>query len=303
MKVVVTGANGFVGARVVQELVKRGDEVHAVVRATGERRRLKGIPSLRLLEADLLSAAGQETIAALGAEACVHAAWYAEPGKYLSSLTNIDFVGATLDLARSLAQGGCRRFVGIGTCFEYDTDRGFLSERTPLAPVHLYSAAKAATYLALKQLGLLSGMQVAWGRLFYLYGPDEYPDRLVSSIARALLRGEEARSTPGLQIRDFLHVEDAASALCAVLHSDLVDAVNIGSGQPVTVAAIVQQLGAICGRPDLVRLGARPYAAGDPMFVCADVRVLRTATGWSPRWSMADGLADAVGWWRGSKGG
>ncbi len=297
MKVVVTGANGFVGAAVVRALEARGDEAIAVVRAGSDRRRLSAARA-RVVEADFATEAGRAAIAGAGADACVHAAWYAEPGKYLAALVNLDLVGATLSLARELAQKGCKRLVGVGTCFEYDTTRGYLSEETPLAPAHLYSAAKAGTFLALKQLGALTGMQVAWARLFYLYGPDEYPGRLVPAIARALLRGEEARTTPGAQVRDFLHVDDVGSALAAVAHADVVGPINVASGSPVTVATIVREIAAICGRPDLVRLGALPYGAGDPMFVCADARALAKATGWSPRFGLRDGLADAVGWWR-----
>jgi nucleoside-diphosphate-sugar epimerase len=297
MKLVVTGANGFVGAAVVRALEARGEEVHAVVRAASDRRRLAGT-SARIVEADFMTDAGRAAIAALGAEVCVHAAWYAEPGKYLAALVNLALMGGTLALARELAHHRCRRFVGVGTCFEYDTARGYLSEDTPLAPAHLYSSAKAGTFLALKQLGALTGLQVAWARLFYLYGRDEYPGRLVPAIARALLRGEEARTTPGAQVRDFLHVDDVGAALAAIAFADVVGAVNVASGVPVTVAAVVREIAGICGRPELVQLGALPYGAGDPMFVCADTRTLAKATAWKPRFGLVEGLIDAIDWWR-----
>jgi nucleoside-diphosphate-sugar epimerase len=298
LRVAVTGANGFVGAHVVRELLKRGDDVVAVVRKSSRRHRLADLVGLEVVETDILDETGRQRVAPLRVDACVHTAWYTEAGKYLSSPANVDLIGATLHLATTLAQAGCRRFVGVGTCFEYDTERGWLSEDTPLAPAHLYSAAKAGTYLALRELSSLTGIQVAWARLFYLYGPDEYPSRLVPAVSVALLRGEEARSTPGMQVRDFLHVEDVASALAAITHSDVTDAINVGSGQPVTVAAIVERIAAICGRPDLVRLGAIPYGSRDPMFVCADVRKLVRATGWTQRWSLHDGLSSTVDWWR-----
>ena len=298
MIVAVTGATVFVGAQVVRALSLKGHEVLAVVRPASDRRRLTGPSVGHMIEADVSTAAGRATIAALRPEACVHAAWYAEPGKYLSSPLNVELMQSTLALASSLASSGCRRFVGVGTCFEYDTDVGYLSEATPLSPAHLYSAAKAGTYLVLKQLGAAAGMQVCWARLFYLYGPDEYPQRLVPSIARALLRGDEARSTPGQQVRDFLHVEDAGSAIGAVLESNLVGAVNVASGQPVTVASVVQRVADACGRPELVRLGALDYPHGDPKFICADIRKLVGGTSWKPRWGLVDGLADAVAWWR-----
>jgi nucleoside-diphosphate-sugar epimerase len=241
---------------------------------------------------------GRERVAATKPDTCVNAAWYTEPGKYLSSLMNIDLQCATLSLAAKLAERGCRRFLGIGTCIEYDTAYGFLSEQTPLAPGHLYAAAKAGTFLALRHLGLVTGMQIVWARLFYLYGPDEHSGRLVASITRDLLRGDHARTTPGAQVRDFLHVEDAASAICALVHSDVVGAFNIASGCPVTVESIVNQVAAHAGYPERVLLGALPYAPNDPMFICADVHKLIDATGWAPRWSLSGGLADTVGWWR-----
>jgi nucleoside-diphosphate-sugar epimerase len=298
MRLAVTGATGFVGAQVVRALALRGHEVHAVTRPTSDRRGLAGLSGVRLIEADFSTEAGRAAIAAVRPDACVHAAWYAEPGKYLSSPLNVDLMHASLSLANTLAASGCRRFVGVGTCFEYDTDAGYLSEATRLAPAHLYSAAKAGTYLVLTQLGAATGMQVCWARLFYLYGPGEYPQRLVASVTRALLRGDEARSTPGQQVRDFLHVEDAGAAIGAVLESNLVGPVNVASGQPVTVASIVRQIADACGRPELVRLGALEYSRGDPKFICADVRKLTDGTSWKPRWGLADGLAETVAWWR-----
>ena len=99
--------------------------------------------------------------------------------------------------------------------------------------------------------------------------------------------------------RDFLHVSDVASALCALALGDASDAVNVCSAEPISVAAIAKRIGAIVGRPERVRGSARalPYAAGDPMFVVGDNRRL-LATGWRPRWTLADGLADTVAWWR-----
>jgi nucleoside-diphosphate-sugar epimerase len=299
MKILVTGANGFVGAAVVRALVGAGDNVIGLVRAESDRRRLAGIEGARFVEGDITTEEGRRAAAAVGAEACVHTAWYVAPRLYLAAYENLEMQTATLQLARCLFAARCRRFVGVGTCFEYDTDAGYLSEKTPLAPAHLYSAIKAGTYLALRQLAALGGATLAWARLFYMYGPDEPPGRLVPAIARALLRGEEATSSPGHQVRDFLHIDDVGSALAAVAKADVVDAVNVGSGEPVTVGHIVRLLGELSGRPELVRLGAVPYGARDPMFVCADNSKLRAHTDWKPRWELAGGLADAVRFWRG----
>ena len=138
---------------------------------------------------------------------------------------------------------------------------------------------------------------LAWARLFYLYGPYEDPRRLVPAVTLALLEGRSVPTTAGEQLRDFLHVDDVARALVAVAESDLVGAVNIASGRPVTVREIVERLGHLVGRPELVELGALPYAPGDPMVVAADVAKL-AGTGFTPDWTLEEGLSDAVSWWK-----
>jgi nucleoside-diphosphate-sugar epimerase len=141
-------------------------------------------------------------------------------------------------------------------------------------------------------------MSLAWARLFFLYGPREHPARLVPSVARALLAGEPAKCSAGTQERDFLHVDDVADALVSLVRSDLVGPVNIGSGEAVAVRAVIELVARECGRPDLVRLGARPAPANEPPLLVADVSRLRDELGWRPGIPFEDGVRDAVRWWR-----
>lgn len=300
MRVLVTGAGGFVGSQVARQLAASGDEVIAMLRPGETPSRLEGaLAAMTAREVDLADAEGVAAmVASERPEACVHTAWTAEPGKYLHSRDNLRLVESSHRLAEALADHGCARFVGVGTNAEYDTRQGWLSESTPVGPTYLYSACKLGLALTLEQLGLLTGMQVAWARLFYLYGPWEDPRRLVSSVTRALLEGREAPCSEGSQVRDFLHVEDVASALVATLRSSATGAVNVGSGQPVTVRAVVEKIGAITGRADLLRPGAVQVKAGEPAFVCADNTKLKIETGWRPRYTLDEGLEDTVRWWR-----
>jgi nucleoside-diphosphate-sugar epimerase len=297
--VFLTGATGFVGSHVARLLVHEGCEVHALVRPDSNLTRIADVqPHLNMLCGDILhSEALTQSLRLIKPDIFIHLAWYAKPGEYLQASANIDLMAATIKLALLLADVGCRRFVGVGTCFEYDTDAGYLRERTPLRPTFLYSAAKAGTFMALSNLSI-SGMTVAWARLFYLYGPFEHERRLVPSVIQALLRGEEARCTSGEQVRDFLHVEDVASALWAVAQSSIVGAVNVGSGSPVTVARLVNLIGEIAGRPDLVRLGTLAQAKGDPRFVCADNQRIQIESSWRPKLDLRDGLQNTIDWWR-----
>jgi nucleoside-diphosphate-sugar epimerase len=296
MRVLLTGAAGFIGAHVARALLSRGVEVHAVVRGRGRAPRLDAIAKeLTLHEADLVDpAAAARVVAAARPGACIHGAWYAVPGKYLDAPENLTHVAASLELAQRLVHAGCTRFVGLGTCFEYDTSLGVpLRESSPTKPRFLYATAKLALHDLLLAYAPLAKTSFAWCRIFYQYGPMEARERLVPHVIDRLLSGGIADTTEGGQIRDFLHVADVGSAIAAVALSELEGAVNVGSGVPVTVRELVSTIARVCDAEDRVRFGALPYRPGDPMHVCADTEKLRR-TGWEPRFDLESGLRDTV---------
>lgn len=296
MKVLLTGAAGFIGSHTARSLIKAGHQVVALIRPGGNTRRISDILyHLNVVETDLSDASKMKRIVSqVHPEACLHIAWVTEPGIYLSSRENINCLSASLALASELADAGCSRFVGVGSCFEYDLSRGFLSESSPLQPGSLYAACKLGCAFALEQIGAQSGMTTTWARLFYLYGPGEDHRRLVPSVANGLIRGEHVSVSSGEAIRDFLHAGDAADALCAVLESELTGPVNIGSGRPVSVREVVEVIGKILGRPELIGWGERPNNATDPPFVCANTRLLLEKTSWKPAFNLEDGLQQCI---------
>jgi nucleoside-diphosphate-sugar epimerase len=296
MRVLLTGAGGFIGAQVARALLARGAEVHAVVRDRSRAPRLAGIEGeLTIHEADLVDpAATARVIEASKPEICVHGAWYAVPGKYLDAPENLTHVAASLDLAQRLVHANCTRIVGLGTCFEYDTSLGApLTESSPTKPRFLYAASKLALYELLSHYAPLAKTGFAWCRIFYQYGPMEARERLVPHVIDRLRSGGVAETTAGGQIRDFLHVADVGAAIAAVALSDLQGAVNVGSGTPVTVRELVSTIARICDAEDRVRFGAIPYRANDPMHVLADVSKL-AGTGFRPAFDLESGLRDTI---------
>jgi nucleoside-diphosphate-sugar epimerase len=116
-------------------------------------------------------------------------------------------------------------------------------------------------------------------------------------VVRALLRGDPAPCSHGRQIRDYMHVQDVADGLAAVLDSDVQGAVNVSSGQAAPIRDIVLTAARLLGRTDLVRLGAIPARANDvPLVVGANTRL--TGLGWEPRYDLECGLLDTIDWWR-----
>ncbi len=296
MKILITGATGFIGSQIVRALLAQGHEVRAVARAGSGRERLADVEGrIEWRTADVFGDPSIDRAAlCAGVELCIHSAWYAIPGKYLEAPENIECLNGTVALLKALADASVKRAVFVGTCFEYDFDYGWLSETTPTKPASFYAAAKVSTRLLCEQTARARGIEFAWVRPFYQYGPHEDARRLVPYVIDTLLRGEEAGLTRGLQVRDFLHVADVGSAIAAAATSDLTGPVNIGSGQPVTVREIATTIAAILGMEDRVRFGARPDNPTDPPFICANIAKLERATGWAPRFDLRSGLADTI---------
>jgi nucleoside-diphosphate-sugar epimerase len=300
MRILLTGGTGFIGSHVARTLVRDGHEVYLLLRPKTNPTRIRDVlPKVYTVSGDVLDAQALAfEIQRLQPECCIHLAWYVEAGKYLAAPQNLDFLVASIELAKALAAAGCRRLVAAGTCFEYNTDLGTLRESSATRPRHLYSACKLALYTALEAYSHNTGMEFVWLRFFYQYGPFEDPRRLVPHLVNSLLRGEVAKLTPGEQVRDFLYIEDLADAVSRVVGSKLTGAVNIGSGQPITVREIAQAIGRRLDKPDLIALGAQPYVPQDPMRIVADITKLQTETGWRPRFDLDDGLGKTIEYWK-----
>ena len=303
-RILVTGGTGFVGRPAVDALLRAGYEVHV---ATRDGPAAQGLDKRAIVHrADLLQeGVARRLIAAVEPHALLHLAWCVTPGKFWTDPANLDWAAQSLRLARAAAEGGVRRFVGVGTCYEYDwpADGPCVEGVTPLRAHTLYDAAKAGLAAILRSYFAQSDVRFAWARLFHLYGPGEDARRFVPSVARALVRGEPARCTRGLAVRDFLDVRDAGAALAMLVAGDACGDVNIGSGAPTRLAELAERLAAAAGRPNLLELGALPDRAEEPPFVVADTRILKEAIGFAPRFDLDAGLRAALDDWRAREGG
>ncbi|MGI8525059.1 MAG: NAD-dependent epimerase/dehydratase family protein [Pseudolabrys sp.] len=201
-----------------------------------------------------------------GVDTVIHAAWYAEPGQYLNSAKNFECLAGTLRLSQAAMRTKLRRFVGIGTCFEYDLSAGDLSVRTTLMPATPDALAKVATFTALSESLPRLGVEFAWRRLFYLHGEGEGEDerRLAPYLRARLEAGEPAELSSGDQIRDYLDITDAARMIAETALGPMQGPVNICSGVPVTIRQIPEQIADHYGRRDLLKFGARPENLTDP---------------------------------------
>ena len=290
-RVLVTGASGFLGRHAIAPLLARGFEVHTAAR------RPPASPGTTPHAVDLLDPAAAALVRSIAPTHFLHLAWDVTPGRYWQSPANLDWVAASLHLYRAFAEAGGKRAAVAGTCAEYDWSAASLDEGAPLRPAALYGAAKHALHERLAASAARDGVGLAWARVFFLYGPHEHPSRLVPSVIAPILRGEPALVGDGRAERDFMHVADVAAALVAALDSAHCGPVNIATGQCTPIRAVAEAIAHQFGRPDLLRLGARPTPPGEPAALACSGRVL-AGLGFRPRFGLQEGLAQTIGWWR-----
>lgn len=268
MRLLVTGATGYIGRALLPGLLARAEQVRCVVRQ--HTATMAGADDCVTIE-DLWSASDEDLDSALtGVDTVVHLAWYVDAGDYLLSSENARCLAGTLRLAERARKAGVRRFVGIGTCLEYDTRYGYLTTETPLAPISPYASAKAAAYLALRSSLKHTGMSFAWARLFHIYGGDEDPRRLTAYLRSQLEAGRPVELTAGRQIRDYSHIDDVVVMLSDLVFDQYDGVANICSGVPTTVADFVRRIAADYGGDSRLIFGARADRPDDPTCIIGE---------------------------------
>lgn len=294
-RVLVTGATGFIGRHCLDALQARGYEIHATITGTPPPH-----TEVRWHQVDLLNDTGTNALlATLRPDSLLHLAWYAKHGLFWQALENVDWVRASLSLLRAFIAHGGRRMVCAGSCAEYDWSNGICSEdSTPLRPQGLYGVAKNAFHSIAAEAARRANISLAWGRIFFLYGAGEQEARLVPLIINAQLCGERVALTGGDLQRDYLHVSDVAAALVALLDSHVEGAVNIGSGQAVSIRAIADRLTARLGRPELVEFAAGDGTGKTVPLVVADTKRLTGELHWQTAIDLEHGLDLSIDWWR-----
>lgn len=292
-RVLITGGTGFIGRNVVAELIKRGYEVHSLVFPPFAPEQ-KGLVQYGMNLMD--SNAVDKFLSEHHFENLIHLAWYVGKGCHIAD-QNIDWTISTLNLLTSFQKYGGKTFVGAGTISEYEYKFGYLLEdETPTSPETLYGESKNSVYKIAKTFCKQHDMKFKWPRIFNLYGPNEKPQRLMPSVINSCLKGEDVKVSDCLKFQDYLHVEDTARGIVEVFESEIQGAVNICSGKPVQLRYIVNKIAELTNFKGNILWGAIPAAFGDEVVVGNNDKL--KSIGWSPKYTLDEGLRQTINWWK-----
>ena len=300
-KVLLTGATGYIGKFTIKHLLSREYIVHAVSSKSFGKDAPENSENLFWHQADLLSTGEtRKLVKAIGPTHLLHFAWFVEHGKFWNAPENLKWLSASLHLAECFTENGGRRMVSAGTCAEYDWTRPsiFSEKDLPDRPQTLYGTAKTALSLTLEKYAAVDGLDFASGKIFFPFGMDELPNRLIPSVIISLLENKLAATSHGRQIRDYMFVEDIAEAFVALLDSDVRGAVNIASGRRTELKEIIELIAEIIGRPELLQIGAMAVGKDEPAEIVADTRRLTAEVNYNKDFDLRKRLKETVDYWK-----
>lgn len=294
MRILVTGAGGFIGSHVVKKLVLSGHEVHGLLGPSGSDYRLKDVlDRIAILHFELARGDLRAVVDSVSPELVFHLGWYARPHDYLTNIgENIDSLTMTLRLIEALSSHNSRLILA-GSCLEGTAlDRQGRPVEKPF-----YATAKSAMHEVAMAMSR-QGIPTVCAHIFQVYGPGEDKSRVIPSVIRSLLQGKLIGVTGGEQWRDFMHVSDLADALCEVGLSDFSGALDLCTGEPKPLADIFNLLEGNMGARGLVKLRGLPYSSGEVFDYAGDASTLRDRIGWRGSFSLAEGLQNTIEWWK-----
>lgn len=277
MKILVTGATGFIGQHVITALLTSGYQQIIATSLNPEKaktyewyRQVKYIPcDLHQAPSDVYSFFGQPDL-------LIHFAWRGLPN-YQKRFHFEENLPANYAFLKNMVIGGLQRLVAAGTLFEYGLQNGCLSEDTMPQPVTNYALAKDTLRKFTEALLTdYPDVSFAWLRLFYMFGPGQNPNSLLGQLAQAIQRKEPAfNMSGGEQLRDYLPVEVMASYIVRLAVSpDATGVINVCSGQPVSVRKLVEAQLEQQGVSLRLNLGHYPYPPHEPMAFWGNNRKL-----------------------------
>lgn len=302
MKVLITGATGFIGSNLVREFLALGDEVHVLTRKTSDRWRIDDVLSeICDHHADLLDySALEKTVQGIRPNVILHSAVY---GGFPSQddawkILDTNYKG-TVNLVKACSKLEYDAFINTGSSSEYGLKQKPMREKDLLEPVGDYGVSKAAASLYCRSEAIKNDKPITTLRLFSPYGPFEESKRLMPSVIQSCLSGENPTLSCPAYVRDFIYAEDVLAAYrSAITFPATGEIINIGSGKQHTVGEAVDTIIKITKARVTPQWGSAEGRPNEPKTWQADVSKARDLLKWKPKYSLKEGLEKTVEWFK-----
>ena len=288
MKLVITGANSFIGSRLAKRASAAGWETVLVVRPGHE---IEPAAGQRVLP---LPMEGYQQLGKLAGESdcLVHLAWNGTRGaSRMDGKRQNDNETYSMMAVRSVLETSCRRIITAGSQAEYGPLKGIISEERCCEPNTEYGKAKLRVYEQTEALCREAGVSYREPRFFSLYGPGDYAGTMIASILSDMLAGRPCLLTQCVQNWDYLYIDDAIEGLFQLCYKDGADGVyNFGSGDVRQLKDYVLEMAELTQTKSELRFGSIPYPETGMVSIWPDISKLRREIGWSAQVTFAEGV-------------
>lgn len=278
MRVLITGARGFIGKAFLSNFMQRDHDILILTRNLSSPAHLGRLSSIQGDLNNLKDVVPK--IKLFKPEICVHLAWEGIPDYgYAMSLQNLT---QGVELFQCLIEEcGCRKIVATGSCWEYGKPFGVCREDEPVTANSYFAWAKHSLCNFGLMLAAKNAISFIWLRLFYMYGPGQRAKSLIPYFVSELKKGQRPQVKAALNVNDFVYVDDVASAITLSVQRDVPTGIyNIGTGRAVPVWKVCSELGKAMGLDTDFVEELKKTASGKNEDFCADVQKASSILGW-----------------------
>ena len=301
MKVFITGATGFVGSWLLQQLLlDRRHEIAILVRDINKINRIAGdAHKIKIISGNINNFEYIEyELQEFQPHAIIHLAWEGVLSEERNNKSQWRNVQRSLELVEIAKRVGAKYWIGLGSQAEYGPSQNNIDESAPTNPTTLYGESKLATCNLTKSLCNEIGIRHAWIRLFSSYGPNDNPNWLIPYLINCFLIGNKPSLTSAAQFWDYIYIEDVATAIISILETDTAHGIfNLGSGNAQPLKKIIEIIRDSIDPQLPIGFGELPYRPDQVMYLQANIERLTLATGWKPRYDLTSGLKKTINWY------
>lgn len=270
MRVLLTGATGFVGKHTLRKLLETGTEVLCTRRKSSQVEAEYG-QGAQWIYTD--SPHWKDEVRHFKPQVIVHCAWSgvdaANRGNWAAQVENVFLQQELLDLG---AKCGTERYLSIGSQAEYGTFDGCVDETYPANPNTAYGATKLACMDIARSFCELNAMRWYWFRLFPCFGPGESDKWLIPSTIKNMMKGGEMDFTPGEQKYAYLYIGQVAAVIAAATTAEAPNGIyNISSDQVVSIKELLTKIRDEVNKEFTLNFGALPYRVGQTMLMQGNI--------------------------------